>query len=85
MVYTKRLKCIPYLSCLVLVVLCHSALAQQPQRIYRTGYLSPRSEIGGNEDAFRRRMHELGYVERNSVVIDWRFTKGKTNWRGQIE
>jgi hypothetical protein len=30
-------------------------------------------------------MHELGYVERNSVVIDWRFTKGKTNWRGQIE
>jgi hypothetical protein len=39
MVYTKRLKCIPYLSCLMLVVLCHSALAQQPQRIYRTGYL----------------------------------------------
>lgn len=65
--------------CALLFAHSHSALAQQSKKIYRIGYISPRSEIGRNEDAFRRRMHELGYVESQSAVIEWRFANGKTS------
>jgi putative tryptophan/tyrosine transport system substrate-binding protein len=75
---TKKLRRITYLSCLVLVALCHSALAQQPRKIYRIGYLSPRNEMGRNENAFRRRLHELGYLEGNNLFIEWRFASSKT-------
>lgn len=62
----------------VLLVAC-SAGAQQPRIVYRVGYISPRNEIGQNEDAFRKRMHELGYIEGKNSAIDWRFASGKTN------
>ena len=63
--------------CAMLFALCASANAQQPEKVYRIGYISPRNEIGRNEDAFRRRMHELGYVEGQNSVLDWRFAGGK--------
>ena len=61
------------------LALCVSAQAQQPTKVYRVGYLSPRNQIGRNEEAFRKRMHELGYVEGRNLIIDWRFADGKTN------
>src|SRR5215470_13307213 len=68
--------------CLFAVTLLSSATfveAQQPNQRYRVGYLSPRNEIARNEDAFRKRMHELGYVEGTNLVIDWRFANGKSS------
>jgi ABC-type uncharacterized transport system substrate-binding protein len=63
----------------LLFALCSLAQAQQPNQRYRVGYLSPRNEIRRNEDAFRKRMHELGYVEEKNLVIDWRFANGKSS------
>jgi putative ABC transport system substrate-binding protein len=63
----------------LLFALGFSAAAQQPKKVYRVGYLSPRDQIGRNEDAFRKRMHELGYVEGQNFRIDWRFASGKTS------
>jgi len=57
---------------------CFSAKAQHTGKVYRVGYLSPRKEMGRNEDAFRNRMHELGYVEGKHLIIDWRFASGDT-------
>ena len=63
----------------MLLALCYSASAQQPKKVYRIGYISPRNEIGRNEDAFGKRMHELGYIEGQNAFIEWRFANGKTN------
>jgi ABC-type uncharacterized transport system substrate-binding protein len=55
------------------------AQAQQPARILRIGFLgatSPSVESARIE-AFRQGMHELGYVEGKSIVIEWRWAEGK--------
>ena len=52
------------------------AEAQQPGKVYRIGVLSGRSGIERQEEAFRRALTELGFVEGKNTVIEWRFTKG---------
>ncbi|MCZ6622804.1 MAG: ABC transporter substrate binding protein [Deltaproteobacteria bacterium] len=49
------------------------AQAQQTNKVYRIGYLAPRSVHEG----FRQRLRELGYIEGQNLVIEWRFSKGK--------
>ena len=61
----------------MLVALCTLVEAQQATKVYRVGYISPRNEIGRNEDAFRKRMHELGYIEGKNLKIDWRLASGR--------
>ena len=53
-----------------------SAQAQQPKRITRIGYLSLRSSFEPREEAFRKGLRELGYIEGQNIVIEWRFAKG---------
>ncbi len=65
--------------CALLLAICFQAEAQQSKKVYRVGYISPRNQIGRNEEAFRKRMHELGYVEGQNIIIEWRFASGKTN------
>ena len=55
------------------------ALAQQPGKIPRIGYLtgvSP-STNSARHEAFRQGLRELGYVEGKNIVIDWRSAEGK--------
>jgi putative ABC transport system substrate-binding protein len=52
--------------------------SQQPKKIPRIGYLSLRSGFGVNDEAFRQRLRELGYVEGQNIVIEWRFAEGKS-------
>jgi putative ABC transport system substrate-binding protein len=75
----KKVGCFSILVAAAVLIFAVIAEAQQPKKVYRVGYISPRNAMGRNEDAFRKRMHELGYVEGKSIVIDWRFASGKTN------
>ncbi len=55
------------------------ALAQQPTKIPRIGYLggnSP-SDSARSIEAFRLGLRELGYVEGKNIVIEWRHHEGK--------
>jgi len=52
------------------------ANAQQTNKVYRVGYLSLRSGIEAREEAFQKGLRELGYVEGQNVIIEWRFAKG---------
>ena len=49
------------------------AEAQQANKLRRIGVLSPRLGIEARDETFRRGLRELGYVEGQNLVIEWRF------------
>jgi len=53
-----------------------AAEAQQPKKVPRIGYQGAGSP-DENEEAFRQGLRELGYVEGQNIVIEWRFAEGK--------
>ena len=55
------------------------ALAQQPKKVHRIGYLSsfdPAIESTGVE-AIRLALGELGYIDGQNIAIDYRYAEGK--------
>jgi putative tryptophan/tyrosine transport system substrate-binding protein len=60
----------------VLLAFTVIAEAQQPKKIPRIGYLAadPRAPT---RDAFRQGLRDFGYVEGQSILIEWRFTQDK--------
>jgi putative tryptophan/tyrosine transport system substrate-binding protein len=65
--------------CFLLLAPCFQVSAQQVTKIPRLGYLTAasRSTIPARIEAFRQGMRELGYVEDNNIVIEWRFGERK--------
>jgi putative tryptophan/tyrosine transport system substrate-binding protein len=70
-----------FLFCLLVTVFFATAAvaeAQVPKKVPRVGYVSLRSGPGGYDLAFRQGLRELGYIEGQNVVIEWRFADGKS-------
>ena len=56
-----------------------SAQAQQPEKIFRIGFLD-RTTASGSAlliDAFRQELSKLGWIERKNITIEYRFAEGK--------
>ena len=51
--------------------------AQPAKTMYRIGVLSPGASPPGPLEAFRDGLRDLGYVDGQTVVIEWRFADGK--------
>jgi putative ABC transport system substrate-binding protein len=51
--------------------------AQQPGKIYRVGYLSPRNGAEQREGIFAKGLRDLGYSEGQNIAIEWRFAEEK--------
>ncbi len=70
-----RLRTIGLISTLALGLLAVPlrADAQQPEKVYRIGYLG-QTRVSNN---FRKGLRELGYIEGQNIVIEGRFSKGK--------
>src|SRR5262245_53305828 len=68
-----------YLVTFILSLLAVSiAEAQQTAKVWRIGYLSPMSEAASPyREAFLEGLRELGYVEGQSIAIDFRSSGGK--------
>ena len=63
---------------LSLLALCFPAEAQQPARIHRIGILSISGSVfPARVEAFRRRLRELGYIEGQNIVFEYRYAEGK--------
>ena len=74
----KNPKSVGIVAVAVMFAMCGAvAEAQQSKKVYRAGYLSPRLGIESREEAFRQSMRDLGYIEGQNLVIEWRFAKGK--------
>src|ERR1700756_150564 len=68
-----------WLFCALLFALSLPVEAQQPTKMPRVGYLSPRSS---SRDATRRQgfqqgLRELGYSEGQNIVVEYRFADGQ--------
>jgi putative ABC transport system substrate-binding protein len=55
----------------------HLAQAQQAKKVPRIGYLSPRSGPSPSDDEFLDGLRSLGYIEGQTIVIEWRFAQEK--------
>ena len=65
----------------MLFALSYSASAQQPKKIPRIGYLSsgtPSSEATRSE-AIRLALRDLGYIEGQNIVFEYRYAAGKAD------
>jgi putative ABC transport system substrate-binding protein len=61
----------------------HLVEAQQPQKVPLVGVLSGRgaptpTTPDPNADAFRQRLRELGYIEVKNILVEYRYTEGRT-------
>jgi len=57
----------------------NTAIGQQPEKVWRVGYLTLGSIATGKRyrDTFVKAMRDLGYVEGRNLVVEWRFADGK--------
>ncbi len=69
-----------WLTTVLFLASIHLAVAQQPTKIPLIGRLgadSPSSANAGRREAFRLALRELGYVEGENIVIEYRYAEGK--------
>ncbi len=53
------------------------AEAQRSGKVYRIGFLSDAPRMSPTYEVFRQGLRELGYVEGQNIVIEWRFASRK--------
>src|SRR4030095_13474456 len=62
----------------LLLTLSFPAQAQQSSKVPRIGFLSLSSE-SAHVEAFRRGLHEFGYVEGKNIIIDYRYAESQSD------
>ena len=82
----KRAAVPSILVAVVLLALGVTAEAQQPKKVPRIGFQfdSPFSAVAARVEGFRQGLRELGYVEGQNIVIEWRSAEGKPERRNEI-
>ena len=63
----------------IILAIAHLAAAQQAKRPYRIGYLSNADPgtASARSEPIHRALHELGYVEGQNLVTEYRYAAGK--------
>jgi putative ABC transport system substrate-binding protein len=74
-------KIVASLIAIAVLAFVHLGRAQQAKKVARIGLLIPGSQsaFAIRIDAFRQGLRELGYVEGQNIIIDYRYGEGKTD------
>lgn len=75
-----KAKILVYALLALILATIHLAEAQRPGKVYRVGFLDFRSRSTTTDARFvalRQGLRELGYVEGQNLVIEYRSAKGK--------
>jgi putative ABC transport system substrate-binding protein len=51
--------------------------AEEPHRTPHVGFLSPRAGPAEGENAFQQGLREVGLIDGENIVVEWRFTRGE--------
>src|SRR5262247_2961306 len=75
----KRAAVPSILVAVVMLAVAVMAEAQQPKKVPRIGYLSQNGAAieSARSEAIRRALRELGYIEGQNIVIEYRYAEGK--------
>jgi putative tryptophan/tyrosine transport system substrate-binding protein len=73
----KRAAVPSILVAVVLLAVAVIAEAQQPKKVPRIGFLAPSDPASQSTEAIRRALRELGYMEGQNIVIEYRYMEGK--------
>ena len=70
-----------FLTLLFVFALSIPAEAQQAKKVPRIGFLiaGSSSSYSGRVEAFRQGLRELGYVEGQNIIIEYRYAGGQEN------
>jgi putative ABC transport system substrate-binding protein len=68
-----------FVLCAMLLALCFSAQAQPTKKIPRIGFLTLIASPDPREEAFLQGLRELGYIEGQSITIEFRRAAGKVD------
>ena len=74
-----RAKIFVYALPALILTVVQLAEPQQAKKVARLGYLSlrsPKSISSPFIEAFRQRLRELDYVEKQNILLEWRFGNG---------
>ena len=69
-------KFLAYTFCAILLALSNAASAQQMPRLGFLGTTSP-SDISARIEMFRQGLREVGYIEGQNIVIEYRWAEGR--------
>jgi putative tryptophan/tyrosine transport system substrate-binding protein len=70
----------------MLYALSSSAEAQQPKKVFRIGYLSGTDRVtdAPRAEGTRRALRELGYIEGQNIIIEYRHAEGKAGRSAEL-
>src|SRR5262249_32035746 len=72
--------------CVLLFALCSPSQAQQPKKVFRIGYLSGTDHVtdAPRAEGTRRALRELGYIEGQNIIIEYRHAEGKAGRNAEL-
>ena len=74
----KKAAVLSILACATLIAVGVATPAQQPKKIARICYLGNTASASAiSMKPFRNRLHEIGYIERQNITIEYRYFEGK--------
>jgi putative ABC transport system substrate-binding protein len=76
---SKKVQVCGFALCSMLLALSFSADAQQSAKVPRIGFLASGGPESPNIMAFRRGLHDLGYVEGKNVLVEYRHLEAKVD------